>query len=88
MTDLLIILVGVSNLVGQWFWCSLLLKAMSHNVHLTKPSIEPQITRTHPDLTNTNAIGQGDSVIVEPKSPQLVQWEEEEQVRKLNLKPR
>jgi hypothetical protein len=50
--------------------------------------ITPFVTPTHPDLINPSVVSQNDSVIVEPKSPQLVAWEEEEAVRKLNLKPR
>lgn len=53
-----------------------------------KQSVTPMVTPTNPLFVNQNAVGQGDSVIVEPKSPALVQWEEEEELRKLNLKPR
>lgn len=49
---------------------------------------EPFVTSTNPALTNEAAAGsEDDSIIVNPKSPQLIAWEEEEAVRKINLKP-
>lgn len=47
---------------------------------------QPFITPTHPSFTNENMVGQENSNIVIPKTPQQVQWEEEEELRKLNLK--
>lgn len=51
-----------------------------------KPKDIAFVTRTDPAFANENMVGQGDSVIVTPKSPQLVEWEEQEELRKLNLR--
>lgn len=49
------------------------------------PKLDAFITSSNPDLINTNMAGQGESVIVMPKSPQLVEFEEQETIRKMNL---
>lgn len=87
MIDILIVLVGVSNFVGMWYFLRPIRYAWVQS-QIPKPVPLTYVTPTHPDLTNPNAVNQEGSVIVEPKSPQRVAWEEEEQVRKLNLKPR
>lgn len=81
--DTVIVLGILISICTQWYWGRR--SSANGESHNDKPTITPQITYTHPDLTNPNMAGQGDSVIVEPKSPQLIQWEEEEELRKLNL---
>jgi hypothetical protein len=52
------------------------------------PKVEPFVTSSNPALSNEFTAGNDDeSVIVNPKSPQLVAWEEEQAVNKINLKP-
>lgn len=53
-----------------------------------KKQEEAYITPTNPAFTNENKVGQGDSVIITPKSPQLLEFEEQEELRKMNLRPR
>lgn len=84
--DLLIVLIGVSNLIGQWYWGNEQRKLYPSTQPTT--DMKPFVTPTNPAFVNESKIGQGDSVIVEPKSPQRVAWEEQEQLRKLNIKPR
>lgn len=47
--------------------------------------ITPFITKSAPEFTNEPITGQNDSVIVVPKSPQRIEWEEQEELRKMNL---
>lgn len=85
MTDIVLLLVSI--LVT---WDAFKLDRIEKLLREPKPKStgQPMVTSANPILTNPNAINQEDSMIVEPKSPQLVQWEEEEQLRKLNIKPR
>ena len=48
---------------------------------LTKPFVTP----TNPAFVNENQSTHEDSFIITPKSPQLVDWEENEQLRKMNI---
>lgn len=84
LTDAIILLVGIANLIGQWYFRSRPADIFKES----KEAVKPTVTYTAPALTNENAATLENSAIVEPKSPQLVAWEEEQAVRKLNLKPR
>lgn len=89
MTDIVIILI----LISIWVLCfmSLLtLKVLGKLQPEEEPvmKITPMVTPTNPAFTNENTVGQGDSVIVESKSPQRIEWEEQEQLRKINLQPK
>jgi hypothetical protein len=55
-----------------------------------KEPIESFVSSPRPDLMNEQAAGNADdSVIITPKTPQLVAWEEEQQLQKMNMgKPR
>lgn len=86
MTNLLIIVFGVSNLFSQWYFLRPIRYAWLQT-QIPKPEPLTYVSPTHPDLVNPNTVNQEGSVIVEPKSPQLVAWEEQEELRKLNLKP-
>jgi len=46
---------------------------------------EPHVTRGRA-FTNENMPGQENSSIVVPKTPQQIAWEEQEELRKLNLR--
>lgn len=50
---------------------------------------EPFVTPTNPSFANEGMAGnEEESIIVTPKSPQLLEWEESEKLRKMNLRPR
>lgn len=53
----------------------------------TEKPIEAFVTPTNPAFIREDLTGQGDSIIVTPKSPQLIEWEENEKLRKMNLRP-
>lgn len=63
-----------------------LLEAIKNERNTKEP--EAFVTRTDRAFTNENAGDQENSSIVVPKTPQLVAWEEQEELRKMNLKPR
>jgi hypothetical protein len=66
------------------------IRALIIAIHDERKAAEPEpfVTRTNPAFTNENMPGQEGSSIVTPKSPQLVDWEEQEELRKMNLRPR
>lgn len=52
-------------------------------------TLQPFVASSNPALVNDLPTGDSESVIVNPKSPQLVQWEEEQEIAKMNMgKPR
>lgn len=91
MIAIFYIVCAIGGIILGWYFQRLLLLAESTFQRLRdhfEPEETPYVTHTHPKFTNPNKVSQDDSVIVTPKSPQLVQWEEEEELRKLNLRPR
>lgn len=52
----------------------------------SKPNT-PAVTRTNRAFVNENRPLSQDSAIVIPKTPQLLEFEEQEELRKMNLKP-
>lgn len=69
------------------FYLHLILQEVKKPSDKTELSEEPEpfVTRTSPEFTNPNMAGQDDSAIVIPKSPQLIEFEESEALRKMNL---
>lgn len=63
------------------------IKKVANPKQETETYIDAFVTPTNPAFVREEIAGHGDSVIVTPKSPQLIEWEENEQLRKLNLKP-
>lgn len=52
-------------------------------------TIDPMVTRSDPGFVKEITIGQADdSAIVMPKTPQRIEFEESEELRKMNLGPR
>lgn len=80
-------------LLSIWVQFYFLLQTVKN---LTMPTVEtsvfapePFITSTHPSLVSEDAAGQADdSVIVNPKTPQRVEWEEQEELRKMQFGPK
>lgn len=63
------------------------------NLLKDKPAgIPPAVTGTNQAFVNENRPGSEESLIVEPKSPQLIDWEEQQELERLNkqvtIKPR
>lgn len=56
------------------------------------PLAEPTVTATSLSFINENRSGHTDSRIIEPKSPQLIDWEEQQELERINktvkVKPR
>lgn len=74
-------------MVALWFMRAIEeIKLAIENKPQLIPPPEAFVTKTNPAFGNENAIGQGESIIVTPKSPQLIEWEEQEELRKLNLR--
>lgn len=52
----------------------------------------PAVTSANPMFTNQNQSGHTESLIIEPKSPMLVDWEEQQELERMNktvkMKPR
>jgi hypothetical protein len=51
-------------------------------------TIEAFVTSSNPAFTNENMAGQQESSIIVPKTPQRLAWEEDQELRKINMKPR
>ncbi len=97
MTELLaifivVIVLALGIVVG--YWVQLWTKEMNELLrwmHEQKPP-EPTVTSGNPLFTNENQPGNTESLIVEPKSPQLIDWEEQQELERMNktvkVKPR
>lgn len=85
ITDSLIVLLILSNIVGQWYFRNRPADTLAQE---KKPEIKPTVTRTSPGFINDNHALKEESAIVEPKTPQQIAWEEQEELRKMQFDKR
>lgn len=79
LADVLISVGIVANFFGAWYF------RYTAIIKEKPPTVKPFVTPTNRAFTNENKVGQGDSAIVTPKTPQLIDFEEQEELRKMNL---
>lgn len=90
LTILVVLLLGL--VAG--YWARRLEKEMNELLGWLheQPPPEPTITRGNPLFSNESQPGNVESRIVEPKSPQLIDWEEQQELERMNktvkVKPR
>lgn len=89
MIGLLILAIGIGF---GWYHRELSDKVTAIYDKLTDKPEPPAVTTSNPLFTNQNQPGNTESMIVEPKSAQLIDWEEQQQLERMNktvkVKPR
>lgn len=97
MIELVLVLLGLVlitlGLVFGWFGRQLLNNVNTILQQFHQPEEpKPTITTSNPEFVNRNQAGHTESMIVEPKSAQLIDWEERQEIEQMNktvkMKPR
>ena len=95
MTNLLIVVVvlmvaniGISCAIFMHMMMRFDLLEMVLELRPKKNNTVAGVTRAAPEFTNPRAASDDDSAIVEPKTPQRIAFEEEQELRKMNLGPK
>lgn len=95
MTKLLVVVV-ILLVIQVFLLAFFVIKANQYQVNIvnaisgmpksTTAQTEPFVTSSAPELTNELAAGNSaTSVIVTPKSPALIAWEESQEIAKMNM---
>ncbi len=88
MTNVLILILITVQIYAAITFAKLA-KAIVQPKEEEKATTESMVTRTDPSFVREDTIGQADnSSIVMPKTPQRIEFEESEELRKMNLRPR
>lgn len=66
--------------------CRKIITAIEGRPKAAEPKTQPFVASSNPGFVNEQAAGNEDeSVIVNPKTPALIAWEEEQQINKMNM---
>jgi hypothetical protein len=86
MEECIIVLLSLIIGIMAGYYASKIEKAL-HFIKgkITKEeTVEPFVTNSDPRFAREDQIGSPDSSVILPKSPQLIEWEETQEIEKLN----